>query len=380
MAAGRKVDHPRVSVESEPCGIEGPRGDPAVRDGEEDAPVAPGQRRIHGLRFRSEERGSGPGCRTVDAPEVDTSPLVDRGVDEVEEVDAIRQERGPAVGVLALRDVEERGRFRLAAGRGHARQRGVDHGGREHDDPGPAPCAATSLRCVADPHRRATRQRHLHQAAIREVAERPAVRRPERLLCALGARDHRCLEPVQGANEEASARRVRRGEGDRAAVGGDDGCSVQLQARGKRPGEARHPRGARVRARDRAATVATRRGRRSRRPRRAPPRSVRAKRAVFRPTSPPRRPPARSRCPAPTGNAPRVASRGSASARARAREECRAFASSGESCFRIAVITSAVVSPLNGRSPDSISWNTDPKAKMSERWSAGSPRTCSGDM
>ena len=30
-------------------------------------------------------------------------------------------------------------------------------------------------------------KRHLHQAAVREVAERPAVRRPERLLCAFGA-------------------------------------------------------------------------------------------------------------------------------------------------------------------------------------------------
>ena len=36
---------------------------------------------------------------------------------------------------------------------------------------------------------------------------------------------------------------------------------------------------------------------------------------------PPRRPPGRSRCPAPTGSAPRVASRGSASPRARARQE-----------------------------------------------------------
>ncbi len=56
------------------------------------------------------------------------------------------------------------------------------------------------------------------------------------------------------------------------------------------------------------------------------------------------------------------------------------LASSGGSSFKIDVITSAAVSPENGRRPDSISWNTEPKEKMSDRWSAGAPLTCSGDM
>jgi hypothetical protein len=43
-------------------------------------------------------------------------------------------------------------------------------------------------------------------------------------------------------------------------------------------------------------------------------------------------------------------------------------------------MVSAAESPRKARSPVSISKRIDPNEKMSERWSAGLPRTCSGDM
>ena len=53
---------------------------------------------------------------------------------------------------------------------------------------------------------------------------------------------------------------------------------------------------------------------------------------------------------------------------------------SGGSSVRIAFIVCTAVSPMNGRWPDSNSYKTTPKLKMSERWSTGIARTCSGDM
>ena len=47
---------------------------------------------------------------------------------------------------------------------------------------------------------------------------------------------------------------------------------------------------------------------------------------------------------------------------------------------RIADIVSGTVSPENARRPVSISYNTDPNAKMSARWSMGCARACSGAM
>ncbi len=43
-------------------------------------------------------------------------------------------------------------------------------------------------------------------------------------------------------------------------------------------------------------------------------------------------------------------------------------------------MVSAAESRANARRPDSISYNTEPSAKTSDRKSTGSPRTCSGDM
>ena len=54
--------------------------------------------------------------------------------------------------------------------------------------------------------------------------------------------------------------------------------------------------------------------------------------------------------------------------------------SSGGSSFRIAAIVSLAVSRLNAFLPESSSYRIAPNEKMSERWSTGSPRTCSGDM
>ena len=45
-----------------------------------------------------------------------------------------------------------------------------------------------------------------------------------------------------------------------------------------------------------------------------------------------------------------------------------------------AFMVSTAEAPLKARSPASISYSTAPNAKMSERASASSPRTCSGDM
>ena len=53
---------------------------------------------------------------------------------------------------------------------------------------------------------------------------------------------------------------------------------------------------------------------------------------------------------------------------------------SGGSSRRIADIVSAAESRWNARAPDSISYRIAPNEKMSERWSAGLPFTCSGDM
>ena len=47
---------------------------------------------------------------------------------------------------------------------------------------------------------------------------------------------------------------------------------------------------------------------------------------------------------------------------------------------RIAAIVSAAVARRNGLRPVSISEMTIPTAKMSDRVSVASPRTCSGDM
>ena len=52
----------------------------------------------------------------------------------------------------------------------------------------------------------------------------------------------------------------------------------------------------------------------------------------------------------------------------------------GGSSFRMAVIVSVDVGLRNARLPVSISYKIAPKAKMSARWSAVFPRTCSGDM
>src|SRR4029077_11363871 len=54
--------------------------------------------------------------------------------------------------------------------------------------------------------------------------------------------------------------------------------------------------------------------------------------------------------------------------------------SSGGSSRRIAVIVSADVLRLKARLPESISYNSAPKAKMADRASVASPRTCSGDI
>jgi hypothetical protein len=52
----------------------------------------------------------------------------------------------------------------------------------------------------------------------------------------------------------------------------------------------------------------------------------------------------------------------------------------GGSCLRIACSVSTWESPLKACFPVRISKRTAPREKMSERASAGSPRTCSGDM
>ena len=54
--------------------------------------------------------------------------------------------------------------------------------------------------------------------------------------------------------------------------------------------------------------------------------------------------------------------------------------SSAGSSLRMAVMVSAEVPRWKARSPASISYRMAPNAKMSERWSATWPRTCSGDM
>jgi hypothetical protein len=46
----------------------------------------------------------------------------------------------------------------------------------------------------------------------------------------------------------------------------------------------------------------------------------------------------------------------------------------------IAVMVSATLSRRNGRRPVSISKRTLPNEKMSDLWSTGCARTCSGDM
>ena len=43
-------------------------------------------------------------------------------------------------------------------------------------------------------------------------------------------------------------------------------------------------------------------------------------------------------------------------------------------------ITALTLSPVNGAAPVSISYRITPSEKMSERWSARLPITCSGDM
>jgi hypothetical protein len=54
--------------------------------------------------------------------------------------------------------------------------------------------------------------------------------------------------------------------------------------------------------------------------------------------------------------------------------------SSGGSSRSTAAIVSLAVSFLNAFLPESSSYRIAPNEKMSERWSTGSPRSCSGDM
>jgi len=54
--------------------------------------------------------------------------------------------------------------------------------------------------------------------------------------------------------------------------------------------------------------------------------------------------------------------------------------SSGGSSRMTAAIVSLAVSRLNALRPVRSSYRIAPKEKMSERWSTGNPRTCSGDM
>jgi hypothetical protein len=55
-------------------------------------------------------------------------------------------------------------------------------------------------------------------------------------------------------------------------------------------------------------------------------------------------------------------------------------ASGGGVELRMAELSSKPVFPLNGRSPEAISYNTTPRAQMSLPLSGGSPRSCSGAM
>ena len=66
---------------------------------------------------------------------------------------------------------------------------------------------------------------------------------------------------------------------------------------------------------------------------------------------------------------------------------CKGRGVAGASCaigagssFRMAVMVSAAVGLRKARVPVSISYRTAPRANRSARWSAASPRTCSGDM
>jgi hypothetical protein len=54
--------------------------------------------------------------------------------------------------------------------------------------------------------------------------------------------------------------------------------------------------------------------------------------------------------------------------------------SSGGSSRSTAEIVSLAESLLNAFRPERSSYRIAPNEKMSERWSTGSPRSCSGDM
>ncbi len=81
--------------------------DVPVRRIQEHTPVPTVERRVDRFRFRAEECCAGHRCRPIDATKIHAAPLRDDRPDKVDEVSAVRQERGPAVCIFALSGVEQ---------------------------------------------------------------------------------------------------------------------------------------------------------------------------------------------------------------------------------------------------------------------------------
>src|SRR6185436_14131456 len=105
--------------EPERRGVEGSRLQLAVCCREEHTTLPTGCRHEHRLRFRAEEWRAWHGRRPIEASDINAAPLIDAGPHEEEEVDAVRQEDGPSMRILAAVEVDQRGGLHGTAVRRH---------------------------------------------------------------------------------------------------------------------------------------------------------------------------------------------------------------------------------------------------------------------
>ena len=145
----------------------------------------------------------------------------------------VGKKHGPAMGHVGPGDVEHGSRFDAAPIRRHPGQPAVTVNRLEHDRSGRAPRSPPRFRSGADHDGRSAVEGHSHQLAVRKEAERSPVRRPERLLRALGAGDRFGVELAEIANEDpGDPCLIAPDERQPAAVGRDGRRGIERDARG----------------------------------------------------------------------------------------------------------------------------------------------------
>jgi hypothetical protein len=115
LPAHTHVERPGFSVQRVTFQVEPARLDSSIADVEQVAALAGRSRHVRRLRLGTKERGTRHGGRAIHTPQVDAAPAVRRRANEVQEVDAVREEHGPSMGDLALLEIEQSGRLHVPA-------------------------------------------------------------------------------------------------------------------------------------------------------------------------------------------------------------------------------------------------------------------------